>query len=58
MIVNNGISVNKKCENGKLLLHLVRENNHDVIILILGMALNLLFNSLLFFIDRKLYKFV
>jgi hypothetical protein len=48
MIVNKRICVNKRGENGKLFLHLVGENNHDVIILILCMALNLLFNSLLF----------
>jgi hypothetical protein len=48
VIVNKGISVNKKSEYGKFLLHLIGENNHDVIILILRMVLNLLFNSLFF----------
>ncbi len=47
-IVNKGTYVNAKGENKEMLLYLACANNHDGVILILCMILNLLFTFFLF----------
>ncbi len=58
-IVDKGANVNVKGEYGKISLHLTYRNNHDGVILILFIVLNLILLLPIFcFIDYKLYNFV